>query len=1091
MQRHRNLARWSFVLPCFLFGNGWATSAHAAPPEAAPPEAAPPEGDTGEGFDFDEGDDEGDFDDADVIEKVIVAPEGPAEGPAEDPDDADDDSISPDDGFVFEDISEDEEALAKELKSGEVQAKGQTGTITGVVHNAKGEPLAGVYVRAKDTDFVARTGVDGKFELKLPAGTHTLSVELDLYKTTELASVSVEVGKTKSEDIELIPMAGVQETYEVKDNLNMEAEGALQEARKKSTSVSDGLDATEISKSGGGKVSSVAVRIVGATVVEGRYLVVRGLGHRYGNTLLDGARVPSPEPDLRTVPLDVFPSGALGAIDIQKTFSPDVPADFTGGSTRMATRDIPSETTIKLGVAVGLNTNTTFRPMITNGAFPGADLFGFGNIPRQLPTSFPKGQKVGRGVYDANFNEVYTPAQIEAQGEAMYTDYRIRRGTRAPANFKLGTTLGDSWSTNQPGGKFGILFSGGYANRHQTNYGHRNQLASDGGVLVNTPASLDFITTTNKVAFNGLLVTRWDINSNNRLKLTGLYSRDAEDETSELAGIDRVNNGIDPIVYNRIRYIMRSIAFTQLSGHHRIERAANMEIDWFGSYSQAQRDDPAMRELIFRGPDDEGGYRVDDSTGSIGSQLFLDFVDHNENASLDLSFPFKQWKGLDTKIKLGAWVDAKQRDFRAHRYYFSASGFNALIPDGRGNVINDSTIGGGVPISQGGTQPFTLIEATRAQDNYDAWSRNVSGYAMLDLPFVNWFKISGGLRVESNLINVNPFDIYAIAGAEPDPTLKSARLKDLDFLPALSLIFSPKLKEGRGDLNIRLSGTRTLARPEFRELTPFLFRDYVAGFDKIGNPNLTSTRIWNGDLRVEWFPRKNEVLAVSAFVKQMQTPIEAMSSPVYALTWQNIDSAINAGGEFELRKSIDFLAPKANKRARQVLRDFSIGGNVAVIYSSVRVTPCVLPGNEQDGYIVDPNCREEFQPPNGAVVRPLQGQAPWIANAFLDYDNSETGSNLRVLYNGVGRSLYAVGAQSLPNIYTRRTHQLDLIYTQRLVAYKRNEIGDLRNELSLTFEVNNILNTRKQLEQGGGSNIGVVRTTRDGLDLWIGLQWQY
>ncbi|MFV8751821.1 carboxypeptidase regulatory-like domain-containing protein [Nannocystaceae bacterium ST9] len=1073
------------MLPCFLLAHGWSASAGAAPPEG--------EGETGDGFDFDEGDDEGDFDDADVVEEVIVAPEGPAEGETEtETPPSDDESISPDDGFVFEDISEDQEALDEELKSGEVQAKGQTGTIQGVIHNAKGEPLAGVYVRAKGTDYVARTGVDGKFELKLPAGSHTLSIELDLYKSNEIAGVSVKVGETASQDVELVPMAGVQETYAVEDNLNLEAEGALQEMRKKSTKVSDGLDATEIGKSGGGKVSSVAVRIVGATVVDGRYLVVRGLGHRYGNTLLDRARVPSPEPDLRTVPLDVFPSGALGAIDVQKTFTPDVPGDFTGGSTQMLTRDVPSETTVKLGAAVGFNTNTTFQPMITNGPFPGADLFGFGNIPRQLPTSFPKGQKVGRGVYDENFNEVYTPAQIEAQGEAMYTDYRVRRGSKAPANFKLSATLGDSWATNRPGGRIGVLFSGGYSNRHQTNYGHRNQLSSNGGVLTNSPASLDMITTVYKVAFNGLLVTRWDIDSNNWLKLTGLYSRDAEDETSELSGVDRANNGVDPIVYNRIRYIMRSIAFTQLSGHHRIERAANLEIDWFGSYSQAQRDDPAMRELIFRGPDPEdGSYRVDDSTGGVGPQLFLDFVDHNENAALDFTVPFKQWKGLDSKFKFGAWIDGKQRGFRAHRYYFSAAGFNDLIPEGRGNVINDSTIGGGIPVAQGGDEPFTLIEATRAQDNYDAWSRNVSGYGMLDLPFVNWFKISGGLRVESNVIDVNPFDIYAMAGAPPDPTLKSARLVDLDFLPALSLIFSPKLKEGRGDLNIRLTGSRTLARPEFRELTPFLFRDYVAGFDKIGNPDLTSTKIWNGDVRIEWFPRKNEVLALSGFVKQMQAPIEVMSSPTYALTWQNIDRAINAGGELELRKSIDFLAPKANTRARQVLRDFSIGGNVAVIYSDVEVTPCVLPGNETPGYVVDPDCREEFQPVNGTVHRPLQGQAPWIANAFLDYDNGDTGTNVRLLYNGVGRSLYAVGAQSLPNIYTRRTHQLDLVVSQRLFAYKRNGFGDLRNELSLTFEVNNIFNTRKQLEQGLGSNLGIVRTTRDGLDMWIGLQWQY
>ncbi len=1073
------------MLPCFLLASGWTASSSAAPPEGE----SESEGDAGEGFEFDAGDDESSFDDSDVVEEVTVAPTTPpAEG-------EDDDTISPDEGFTFEDISEDEEALAEELKSGEVQAKGQTGTISGVVHNAKGEPLAGVYVRAKGTDYLARTGVDGKFELKLPPGVHTLSVELDLYKSNEIANVGVKVGETNTQDIELVPMAGVQETYAVEDDLNLEAEGALQEARKKSTKVSDGLDAAEIGKSGGGKVSSVAVRIVGATVVKNRYLFVRGLGHRYGNTLLDGARLPSPEPELRTVPLDVMPADALSAIDVQKTFSPDVPGDFTGGSVQFVTRDVPSELLVKLSVGTGVNTNTTYQPMLTNGGFAAHDFFGLGNYPRRLPDSFPDGQKVGRSAYDPNnpLQPLYTPDEVEAQGEALYTDTKVRRWRAAPANYKVGLTLGNGWQTNQAGGKFGVLFAGGYNNKHQTNREVVRQYGENMGELqVDTPqVDFDSLKTVYEVNYNGLLKLQWDVNANNRFELTGFYSREARDETRDMLGTARSVSGIDEVNYTRLRYTVRSIAFTQLQGRHKIERAANMEIDYFGAFSQARRYDPALREMVF--VNTNGSWAADASKGTVGDQLYLDLVDNNENAGLNLTFPFKQWKGLEGKVKLGGWIEGKQREFSARRYYFQvASGLNDQIPDGRGNIIVTSTIGGGASANSGGTEPFALVEGTRAQDNYNAWSRNVAGYALLELPFVNWFKITGGARIESNVINVTPVDVYAIPGAEPNPLLAPVRLVDLDVLPSASLIFSPDLPEKAGDMNIRLTGARTLARPEFRELAPFEFRDYVGGFDKQGNPLLTSTRIWNADLRVEWFPRKAEVVAVSAFAKWFDDPIEevvAARIPPKS-SFANAKAAVNYGVEAEFRKALDFLAPKDNKKARQVLRDLSIGANFAYIYSRVELyPPCYPPGAEPvEGKVELENCRPEFDVATSRV-RPLQGQSPWVVNAFIDYDNSDTGTNVRVMYNSFGRRIEAVSAFGLPNIYQEPMHMIDLVASQRLFAFKRNEFGDLRDELTLSFEVSNLLNTPELYTQGDDKF--TTYRTRDGLSFMLGLSWKY
>jgi hypothetical protein len=1078
------------VLPCFALAVGWSATSVAAPPED-------------DGFSFEDDSDDSDVDDDDGEVMNVRATDAPEDDPEDDGE-----TLSEDSGFTFEDISEDEEALAAELKSGEVQATGEVGTVSGRIVNGKGEPLGGVYVRALGTDYVGRTDINGVYQLKLPPGDYTLDVALDLYKSKQLTGVSVGKDATNTQNVELLPMAGVVETLVVEDNLNMQAEGALQERRKQQTTVNDGIDATEISKSGGGKVSSVAVRIVGATVVGRRYLFVRGLGHRYGNTLLDGARVPSPEPDLRTVPLDVFPSAALSAIDVQKTFSPDKPGDFTGGSVQFSTRDAPSQATLDIGVDVGVNTVTTFQPMITNGAFPGYDAVGFGHIPRGIPSSFPVGTKVGRGAFDELANPLYSAEEIQQQGTDLYTDYRIRRGATAPLNMGVKLTTGNSWTTNDNGGRVGVLFAGGYKSEHQSNralvrlYG----LDETTNTLGTSPPQVDFdsFQTVYSVNYNGLLKLEFDVNSNNRFDLTGLYSREATDETRDMVGTAAGAAGLDLLNATRLRYIARTIAFSQFKGSHKLPRAANMQIEYFGSFSQARRDDPAIREMVYRYNEENDYWRVDTSVGTMGDQMYLELVDNNENAAADLIFPFQQWKGLDGRVKIGAWIDAKQREFQTRRYYFTpASGLAGQTPIGRENIINRDTIGGGIGAAQGGTRPFTLFEGTRAQDNYDAWQRVVAGYAMLDLPFVRWFKISGGARIESNVIAVTPIDIYAIEGSMPDASLAPVRIVDLDVLPAASLIFSPAMPKDAGDFNIRLSGAKTVARPEFRELAPFEFRDYVGGFDKQGNPALRSTKIWNADLRFEWFPRTNEVVAISGFFKHFTDPIEEVAAARIPpkSSFANAESAINGGVEFEVRKALDFLAPKNAKQARKVLRDFSVGANFAYIYSRVDLYPRCYPlggmppvdpvtQEPLPGYVEREGCRPEYEVSTNAR-RPLQGQSPWIANAYLDYDNSRTGTNVRALYNAFGPHIVQVSALGLPDIYQQPRHMVDIVAAQRVFAFRRNDWGDLRNELLVTFEIENLLNTIDLQTQTLGGTAYTTWRTYDGTGFKIGLTWRY
>ncbi|HFE47281.1 MAG TPA: TonB-dependent receptor, partial [Nannocystis exedens] len=284
-----------------------------------------------------------------------------------------------DDGFCIEDLTEDEEALAKELEVPKVTVKGPTGAVHGhILDSTDGSPLIGAKITAVGTKYGTRSDLNGDFELLLPPGIYQIRVWYDAYEGVTISNVSIEADDRTTLNRELAPIPGMAQTVVVESEINQESAAGKLIERKKSTSSRDILSRDDIQKSGGGATSALARRIVSATVIDGRYLFVRGLGHRYGNTLFDGARVPSPDPNRRSVPLDIFPSGALSAINVQKTATPDVPGDFAGGSVQLESRQPPEEFSASLSAKLGLNTATLGREGLEGQRFAG-DRVAFGN----------------------------------------------------------------------------------------------------------------------------------------------------------------------------------------------------------------------------------------------------------------------------------------------------------------------------------------------------------------------------------------------------------------------------------------------------------------------------------------------------------------------------------------------------------------------------------------------------------------------------------------------------------------------------------------------------------------------------------------
>jgi TonB-dependent receptor len=1038
--------------------------AEPAPPpaEPAPPPAEPaPPPDDGGGFQIDDETADEDLSDVETVE--TVAPSEDAPPPETPPEDEGNWS------FEVTDLTEDEAALAKELEVEKVEVKGAKGTVVGTLKDSvSGEPLVGAQVEAVGTKFKTKTGLDGSYTLDLPPGTYEVRFRYDTSQPLRVSQVVVEKDKTQTISRDLVPLAGAGETVKVEAEMNRESEGARLLQRKDSAAARDLMSRDEISKSGGGSTSSVARRIVGSTVIGGRFLFIRGLGHRYGNTLFDGARVPSPEPELRTVPLDIFPSGALSAINIQKTFTPDVPGDFVGGSTQLESREVPDELVVELGAEVGANTATTGRNMVTNGAFPLPDAFGFGNLPRALPGAIPRDAAVQRNLLDENFQPLYTSDDIERLGEAMYTDTRVRRGSQAPPNFGFKATAGWGKDLGHDGSRIGFLAAASFRNKHQTLreslrlYGVSNDTLQTDAPQV----SYESFKTTYNSAWSTIGLVKGRITRNHRLSLLGLYSRDADDETRELRGTAIPVAGQARLINTRLRYVMRSVLLTRLGGEHVFPNAKKLKVDWFGSYAQARRDDPAIRDMLFQDSSTppSGIYRLDATNGG-GKQLFLDLVDDTESGAANLTLPFKQWKQLDSKFKVGVWIEGKQRTFATRRFAFQPiSGLAPEdIPTGTDNIINDSRIGGGTPTDV--AQPFFLNETTRPLDNYTAGQEVYATYAMLELPLVRWFTIAGGARFEASRMRVDPFDPFAQAGDMPNAMLDDGRtrLDDNDVLPAASLIFKPTDK-----MNVRLSGTRTLARPEFRELAPFEFQDFVGGIAVIGNPALVTTRVWNADLRWEWFPTAAEVVSASVFYKWFDDPIERVAQPRANgfSSFRNADAAQNVGLELEARKNLEFIG--------RALKHFSIGANFAYIYSRVRLRGRCDPDNDASCDPMSPEARDV----STSRERPLQGQSPFVVNAYLDYDNDKSGTSARLLYNAFGRRIDQVMGLGAPDIYEEAQHQFDFVFGQKV--YK---------ELALSLAVENIANWPIRLTQG--PDRAITYLTWPGTTFTLGLSWKY
>ena len=909
----------------------------------------------------------------------------------------------------------------------------QTVKITGVVVDSDTDtPLVDVTIKVVDTNITVKTDETGAFSLELPAGTYTFQISAPFYNAAVLSDIEVNAqGLSKPLQVALEPQVIKLDAINMKVRLSQSGERGLLEKRMRSSRIEDSISTEEISKLPDSSAAQAIKRVTGVSIVGGKYVFVRGLGERYSNTLLNNVEIPSPEPNRRVVPMDIFPASLLASLQTVKTFSPDQPGGFAGGSVQVFTKDFPEALMMSLSLSTGFNTQATGTDGLT---YPGGslDFLGFDDGSRKLPEIIQeKADEIPIRERGRFTTTGFTREDIQEFGRAFSNVWSPERHA-IPANQGYKFSIGNSRTIF--GKQFGYLGVISYGNSHS--YSTQVRKAFRIGLNETLSPVTDYAVeeSGHEVDWGSVINASLRFSPDHLLSLRTLTTHAAEDQTRTWEGFNADRN--TDMRSARLRYVERQLFSGQLAGTHgfnfgepELENVAteknadsmemtsdqsDLSMEWRLTYSRAARDEPDTREVIYEDRGD-GTYTFRDVTHS-GSRFFFDLEDDEYNARADWKLVIRE-TGF---FKFGGLLRNRDRSFDVRRFRF--------LPSDNVDTAVDLSSPPETLFQTENIAPrvFELRESTLATDNYLADHNIYSGYLMLDIPLTTKWQVMTGLRLESSNQVVTTFDPFS-------PVLKpiKADLETLDLFPGLNLTY--RLSER---MNLRAAVSRTVTRPDFRELAPFEFTDFVGGRTILGNPDLERTLIDNYDFRWEVFPNTSGggVVAISAFYKRFQKPIEQIIQPQaeVRITYENAEGANNYGLEFEARQNLSVLSPK--------LSAFSINTNAAFIASRV-----VLP--EDVGI-------------QTSSERPLQGQCPYIINLSVGYEEPNWGISSSVAYNIYGRRLSDVGNHGAPDVFEQPRGQLDMSFSRTVAdTYK------------FSFSAKNLLNPAVHFKQGEATSV--------------------
>ena len=863
-----------------------------------------------------------------------------------------------------------------------------------VVDKSNSQPLIGVAIVVDGTTHGTSTDVDGRFELPLEKGRYRIVVSYISYRTQQL---DIEVKETMHDmRIEMEPESQELSAVTVKTRKNLESERILQRERMASEIAVENMGAKEMALKGISNVQEGVKKLTGISIASSGQLIVRGLGDRYSITTLNGQPIASPNPDNKLIPLDIFPSSTVKNITVSKVYEASSYADYSGAHINIDTKDNMGDDFFTVDFHTGGQANTI-----------GRDFYRMDH--RSLFTQ-PKVDPAVLTMDKQDFRSYVTSNQI------FDTDFSVDKRTALP---EFGGNIGFGRNIAVGNQTLGILAAAGVSNELQRMTDATYRLLEATGSITDDYTYDSYEASLKIAALGSLSLT---LRQQDRINYTFFYARNASDTYMRREGYDQ--EGHDLTGSNDVMHVY-TLMTNQISGTHQLGQ--RWRLLWSGSYTSTTSDEPDRRQVMFirtaDGKLDLFRLNQQETMRYFGT---LDEDEWNGHIAADFSFGRH-------KLTIGAAVKDKGRDYTATRFYYDLSSIHPVIDDiydtdgylNFGNIANGSVV---------------IDRQRHPKDTYQAGNTIYAGYFSLGLRPAEAFLVDLGLRYEASRQWVDYYNDQSMA--------ERRNLDKNDLFPAVNIKYT------LSDIQqLRLSASRTITRPSFIEMAPFLYQESYGSAQLRGNADLQNSYNYNVDLRYELLNDKGDMLSATAYYKYLDEPIERvqmLAGGASVHTFRNADNGMAAGIELEIRKTLT-----------EALR---VGVNGTYMYTNVKL-------------------------PDGGVYtnkeRALQGASPYLVNADITYsprfgDNRQL--NLALLYNLQGPRIHAVGISGLGDITQRPVHTLDMA-----ASYRFGERTELK--LQLTDLLNRPLIFEQDVPQTGRS-IEVERY-RTGIGFELGIAFKF
>jgi TonB-dependent receptor len=893
-------------------------------------------------------------------------------------------------------------------------ARKGAGKIAGkVMDEENGEPVTGATIHIDNQ--VVVTDIEGSFTFYFPKGNYTATVSHIGYGAKEVNEIIVKDNGIFELPVTLKRDKGQLSGVVVKASAKRESINALYTRQKNNAAVTDGISAEQISRTSDNNTAQVLRRISGLQVTDNKFVVVRGLSERYNNVMLNNGQLPSTEPNRRNFSFDIVPSALLDNIEVYKTATPDLPGEFTGGTVKINTKDIPEDNFTQLTVGTGFNTESTGKHFVS-GERKTSDYLGFDSY-RKLPADFSGAE------YARVYGEWYLNKSDQAKLKTV-----AQMGSRLPSNWALYN------STAKPTQNYQFQLGRAYHFKNNNRLGfvgaltYRNEQTQFAYDYFRSALGLNY--TGNEYNFT----TAWGAIANisyafgpHKISLKNLYNRRLEDKTAVYTG----SGDVGPESNDISTFITNGLYQSRLEGEHQLSKKG-IQLNWNADITNLKRDQPNSRTVYrYKQSDQAVAYTLDyeDGQQSKGSMYYSALDERRYSWGTDLKIPFSLLQ-QNQQFKAGYSGSYRQAAFGEDVYRYQSDWPGALGASALYGLPVYEALSPEM-LATGGILLAPRVVSLTAGSNgsasgYNAFQRLNAAYGMFDLKPFEKLRLIGGLRTEINEQHVQSQVIVVEAGVVKSVDSLNV-VKQTDFLPSVNAVYSLTKK-----INLRLAYSKTVARPDFRELSRFQYYDFRERLF-ISGTDLKTTTIQNFDFRAELYNKPGQIVSVGIFYKRFLNPIETQfsfsSANAAQIDYANLISAENKGVEFDFRQSLELFS-----KGSPILKNLYLSGNFTYLKATVKFMG--------DATRLDTETRD----------RPLIGQSPYIINGGLLYTGDKLGVN--IVYNRYGKRLVTGGYEAKFDDYENPRDLLDIQLSYRVLQKKgefRFNASDLLNQPFLIY----------------------------------------